>query len=81
MSQEKASKTAIETLKKKEKKAQLVCSLLTGIVIVQCLAGVFLTYVNGFSVFTVMPAVFVPIMIMSFVNLRKIREAIASAKE
>ncbi len=70
MKNEDYTKLSLEELKKKEKGAQLATSLLTGIIIVQSAVGIYLTFTNGFSVF--------PILMMSYNNLKKIREEIAS---
>lgn len=68
----------LQTLKKKEKSAQLSTSLLIGMVIVQAVVGVFLTITGGFSVFTIMPLIFVPIAMVSYNNLKRIKAEIAS---
>ncbi len=78
MKNEDYTKLSLEELKKKQKGAQLATSLLTGIIIVQSAVGIYLTFTNGFSVFTMMPVVFFPILMMSYNNLKKIREEIAS---
>lgn len=78
MKNEDYSKISLEELKKKEKSAQLATSLLIGMIIVQFIVGVFLTMTQGFSVFTIMPAIFLPIAVLSYNNLKKIKEAIAS---
>lgn len=68
----------IDQLKAKEKSAQTAASLLAGVIIVQLFGGIYLTYVNGFNIFTIMPVVFIPILIVSFNNLKKIKQEIAS---
>ena len=78
MKNEDTTNLSLDELKKKEKSAQLSTSLLIGIVIVQCITGVYLTIVQGFSIFTVMPLIFFPIAIMSYKNLKKLRQVIAS---
>ncbi len=80
MKQQDYTQMTLEELKKKEKSTQTATYALIGIMIVQCLTGVYLTYVQGFSVFTIMPVVFIPIAVMSFGSLKKIREEIASRK-
>lgn len=78
MKTEDYSKTSLEELKKKEKSTQLSASLLGGLIIVQLIIGVFLTFTNGFSVFTVMPVAFIPILMISISNLKKLKKEIAS---
>ena len=71
-------KMPLDELKKRAKSAQLNTYLLTGIIIVQTIVGVFLLFTDGFSVFTIMPVVFIPILIISFKNLKMIKDQIAS---
>lgn len=77
MQKEDSHKVSLTELKKKEKSAQLLTSLLIGIIIVQVVVGIFLTVADGFSIFTFMPAVFIPVAVISYSNLKKIKNEIA----
>lgn len=81
MKNENFSNMSLEDLRKKEKSAQLTTSLLIGMIIIQGISGVYLTITQGFSVFTIMPVVFIPIAVISYSNLKKIREVIASKEK
>lgn len=78
MKNEDFSKLSLEELKKKEKSTRFSAGLLGGIIFVQFLIGIFLTVTNGFSVFTVMPIAFLPILVISFSSLKKIKAEIAT---
>ena len=69
---------SLEDLKSKAKSAQISLSLLIGIIIVQIGVGAYLTLNQGFSVFTVMPIIFIPIAIISSGNLKKLKQEIAA---
>ncbi len=72
------SKLTIEELLKQEKTAKIVSAFLLGTIIIQFTVGVFLTFKQGFNVFTILPIAFVPILIVNKTNLKKIRTEIDS---
>jgi 1,4-dihydroxy-2-naphthoate octaprenyltransferase len=71
---------SIEELNKKAKTAKLVTGLLAGMLIVQFAVGIYMTTLQGFNVFIVIPLAFLPILILNYTNIRKINEEIASRK-
>ena len=70
------SKLTREELLKQEKTAKTVSAFLFGTIFIQFAAGVFLTFKQGFNVFTILPVAFIPILIVSKTNLKKIRAEI-----
>lgn len=81
MKKEDYAQYSTEDLLKREKTAKSSTSLLAGIVIVQFIVGVYLTYKQGFSVFTVMPFCFLPIVLINYSSAKKIREEINSREK
>jgi len=67
-----------EDLLKKEKTSKTAIAALGGLLIVLIAATVYLTYLQGFSVFTVLPVAFLPLFTINISNLKKIRTEIAS---
>ena len=78
MKQVPLSELSPEQLKLKEKSLKTAVSLLSGMLIVLFAITGFLSYWRGFSVFSVLPFVFLPMLLINIVNLRKIRTEIAS---
>lgn len=72
------SKLSLEELKKREKTTKTSTVLLLGMIIVQIAVGVFLTFKQGFSVFTILPIAFFPILVVNNTNLKKIGTEINS---
>lgn len=66
-----------EELAKKAKTAKTATGLLLGIIMVQFAVGIFLTFKQGFNVFTVLPIAFLPLIIVNYVNIKKLNEEIA----
>jgi len=71
-------KLSLEELKKREKTTKTSTVLLLGMIIVQIAVGVFLTFKQKFSVFTILPIAFFPILVVNNTNLKKIRTEINS---
>lgn len=71
------STLTIEELHKKAKMAKVATGTLLGIIIVQFIIGIYLTIRQGFSIFTVIPITFLPIVIINFTSIKKIKEEIA----
>ena len=67
----------IEELNKKLKTTKFATGMLTGILIVQLIVGVYLSVKNGFSIFIIVPIAFLPILIINYQNIKKINEEIA----
>ncbi len=78
MKQVPLSELSQEELLKKVKTGQIAISALGGLLIVLVAATVYLTYLQGFSVFTVLPVAFLPLFIINVSNLKKIQAEIAS---
>jgi hypothetical protein len=71
------STLTIEELVKRAKTTK-IASLMLGIILaIQFGIGIFLTISKGFNVFTFIPLAFMPILIINFTHLKKIREEIA----
>lgn len=78
MKQVPLSELSQEELLKKEKTSKAANAALGGLLIVLVASTVYLTYLQGFSVFTVLPVAFLPLFILNVSNLRKIQAEIAS---
>jgi len=78
MKQVPLSELSKEDLLKKEKTSKTAIAALGGLLIVLIAATVYLTYLQGFSVFTVLPVAFLPLFTINISNLKKIRTEIAS---
>jgi hypothetical protein len=78
MKKEDYSQLSIEELTKKEKTAKMATIALAAIIVLQFLVGLFLTFKQGFNVFTILPITFLPILIVNYMTIKKIREEINS---
>ena len=78
--EEDLTKLSIEELIKKLKTTKLVSGLLAGMLLVQLAMGIYLTIQDGFSIFVVLPVAFLPILLINFTSIKKIKEEIASRK-
>lgn len=74
-------KLDLEGLKKKEKALNISLKVLIGMIIVMVLAGIYLAIKQGFSVFTILPVAFLPILMTNIKNVKKIREMIAEREK
>jgi hypothetical protein len=72
------STLTVEELEKRAKTTKTSTGLLLGIIIVQFILGIFLTFKQGFNVFTVIPLAFLPIVFVNYTSLKKIKEEIAN---
>jgi TctA family transporter len=75
------SKLDLEGLKKKEKALNISLKVLIGMMIMMVLAGIYLFTKQGFSVFTILPVAFLPILMTNIKNVKKIREMIAEREK
>jgi hypothetical protein len=66
-----------EELDKRAKTTKTAAILLAVIIGIQFFVGLFLTIKQGFNVFIVIPFAFLPLMIINFVNVKKINEETA----
>lgn len=67
----------IAELEKRAKTTKTATGLLLGILIVQFVIGTYLTIKQGFNVFIIIPIAFLPLVMVNFANLKKIKEEIA----
>lgn len=75
------AKLDLEGLKKKEKALNISLKVLIGMMIMMVLAGIYLFNKQGFSVFTILPVAFLPILMTNIKNVKKIREMIAEREK
>jgi hypothetical protein len=78
MKQVPLSELSKEELLKKEKNLKGASAVLGGMLVVLAAASAYLSYLQGFSVFTVLPVAFLPMFIINLGNLKKIQTEIAS---
>ena len=78
MKENKLIALSVEELIKKEKKLKQALGILVGAIAVLLVACIIITIMKGFEVFTIMPIVFLPIIIASFSNLKEIQHEIKS---
>ncbi|MCP9745513.1 hypothetical protein [Lacihabitans sp. CS3-21] len=75
------AKLDLEGLKKKEKALNISLKVLIGMMIMMVLAGIYLFTKQGFSVFTILPVAFLPILMTNIKNVKKIREMITEREK
>lgn len=75
------AKLDLEGLKKKEKALNISLKVLIGMMIMMVLAGIYLYIKQGFSVFTILPVAFLPILLTNTKNVKKIREMITEREK
>lgn len=68
----------LEELEKRAKTTKTATGMLFGIIIVQFVIGIYLTFKQGFNVFTVIPMAFLPMVFVNYASLKKIKAEIAS---
>jgi len=68
---------SVEELKKKEKVVKTSTGVLLGSVILMIGAGLYLTTKQGFNAFTILPIAFLPMLMMSFKQLKAIKAELA----
>lgn len=69
-----------EELNKRAKTAKVVTGMLSGIVLIQFAAGIYLTVQKGFNVFTIIPVAFLPLLAVNYYNVKKINDEVARRK-
>ncbi|WP_394992399.1 hypothetical protein [Emticicia sp.] len=72
------SQMSLEELKAKEKTLKSATSAFIGVLIVLVFAVVFLGIRQGFSVFSVLPVAFLPLLLVNISGLKKVQEEIKS---
>ncbi|MBL7886229.1 MAG: hypothetical protein JNJ52_05745 [Flavobacterium sp.] len=73
MKKEDYSKYSIEDLIKKEKTAKVATIALGALIVMQFFPCLYLTYKQGFNVFTVLPFTFLPLLMVNILTLKKIK--------
>ncbi|WP_284652057.1 hypothetical protein [Flavobacterium terrisoli] len=71
------SSLTIEELEKRAKTTKAASIMLAAVIALQFAIGIYLTFKNGFNVFIVIPLAFLPMLIVNFTNIKKIKEEIA----
>jgi hypothetical protein len=71
------STLTVEELEKRAKTTKIASIMLAVIIAIQFGIGLFLTLSKGFNVFTVIPLAFLPMLIVNFTNIKKIKAEIA----
>lgn len=71
------STLTVEELEKRAKTTKITSIMLAVIIAIQFGIGIFLTLSKGFNVFTVIPLAFLPMLIVNFTNIKKIKAEIA----
>ncbi len=78
MKQESLSNLSIEELKTKEKSLKTAAGMLSGMMIVMLAVGIYMFFQKGFSVFSVLPIAFLPLVGGLFAKIKEVRTEIAS---
>lgn len=72
------SEMSVDELKSQEKQQTTVLGAFIGLILVMAVAAGYLTYLKGFSVSTVLPVAFLPLVLVFSGNLKKTRAEISS---
>lgn len=78
MKENKYAQMSLEELKAKEKTLKSAISVFVGILMVLVFAVVFLGVRQGFSVFSILPVAFLPLILANINILKKLQEEIKS---
>ena len=78
--EEDLTKLSIEELNIKLKRTKTSAGLLAGVIAVQFIAGISLTLMQGFNIFTIIPIAFLPIVLISLTTIKKIKAEIDRRK-
>ena len=71
------STLSTEQLEKRAKTTKLATGFLLGVLLVQFGVGIYLTIEQGFNAFVIIPVAFLPLIILNYNHLKKIKEEIA----
>jgi TctA family transporter len=74
------SSLSIEELEKRAKTTKFAASFLLGVILLQLCIGIYLTIKNGFNVFITLPFAFLPLVILIFNELKKIKTELEKRK-
>jgi hypothetical protein len=73
--------TNIEELKKKEKSLIMTTGILAGIITVMIIVSIFSTIKKGIDFFTFLPMFFLPMLVLNYKNIKKIKSKIKLEEE
>lgn len=80
MAQKPLSEMSLPELEQRAKGLKFVLYFMGSAIFVMVLSGVYLTYLQGFNVFTILPFMFIAILFGSISQLKKINQEIESRK-
>ncbi|RZK78981.1 MAG: hypothetical protein EOO92_10140 [Pedobacter sp.] len=80
MNKEYISQMSLEELNKRAKWLGITTLCIAVCVIIMAVSGVYTTIKQGFSMFTVLPAIFLPMLIMQMSSLRNVKAEIETRK-
>ena len=76
MNKEYISQMSLEALNKRAKWLGITTLCISLCVMIMAVSGIYTTIKQGFSMFTVLPAIFLPMLIMQWSSLKKIKAEI-----
>jgi hypothetical protein len=78
MKQESLSNLSLDELKTKEKSLKTAAGMLSGMMVVMLAVGIYMFFQKGFSVFSVLPIAFFPLVGGLVAKIKGVREEIAT---
>jgi hypothetical protein len=81
MAQKQFSEMTEEELKKNVRMLSIAVAVIFASIIIMIISAVFSYTKKGFTVYTVVPFAFLPIAIINFMNLKKVKAELASRKK
>lgn len=78
MKQESLSELSLDELKTREKSLKNVAGILGGMMFVMFAVGIYMLFKKGFSVFTVLPVAFFPLLGGMFAKIKAVKSEIAT---
>jgi len=78
MKQESLSNLSLDELKTKEKSLKTAAGMLSGMMVVMLAVGIYMFFQKGFSVFSVLPVAFLPLVGGLFAKIKEVRSEMAS---
>ena len=81
MKKEDLKSVATDVLQKKYKSFQIAFYILLGLVIVMCIASFLNWQKSGFDATTLLPVFFIPMVLVNYFNVRKIKQELESRGE
>jgi hypothetical protein len=78
MKQESLSHLGLDELKTKEKSLMTAAGMLSGMMVVMLAVGIYMFFQKGFSVFSVLPIAFLPLVGGLFAKIKEVRTEIAT---